>query len=377
MKRFLLAFLLIYSLMNAFVYVRLKVLLPEWSLARMAAIMFMAFMVFAPVLTRLLERSGMWAAARSLGFVGFCWLGFLFYCFLGFLLVLAFGTVLQLLNLATGFCLPVLSGPATALSVLVLAVLINIYGFFEASSIRVERVVLESNKLPPGVDRVRIAQISDVHLGLMAAEKRMAKILDAVQAQGPDLLVSTGDLLDGKLSKREPIEALFAKVCPRLGKFAVTGNHEVYAGLDESIAAQRAFGFTVLRGEAKIVDNILTIAGVDDPAANHDGEETKILGGVQNGLFTLLLKHRPHPADTSLGLFDLQLSGHTHYGQLFPFRYIVALFYPFQNGPYYLPKGSVLYTSRGSGSWGLPVRVLARPEVTIIDVVASASKRQE
>jgi predicted MPP superfamily phosphohydrolase len=375
MKRFLLAFLSIYALMHAFVYLRVRVLLPESPLARTAAIMFMAFMVFAPVLTRLLERSGMRAAARSLGFVGFCWLGFLFYCFLGFVLVSAAGIVLELVSLAAGFALPVLPGPATAVCVLTLAALINIYGFFEARSIVVERVVLESKKLPPGVDKVRIAQISDVHLGLMAAQNRMAAILEAVEAQRPDLLVSTGDLIDGPLDKREPLEALFAKVRPRLGKFAVTGNHEVYAGLEESLAAQRAFGFTVLRGEAQTVDNLLTIAGVDDPAANHDVEETKILGGVQNGLFTLFLKHRPHPAETSLGLFDLQLSGHTHYGQLFPFRYIVALFYPLQNGPYYLPKGSVLYTSRGSGSWGLPVRVLARPEVTIIDVVASSANK--
>ncbi len=372
MKKFLLAFFSIYSLMNAFVYLRAKVLLPDAPSARAVVIIFMAFMVFAPVLTNLLERRGLLAAARSLGLVGFCWLGFLFYCFLGFLLLVALGMLSQLVSLTTGFPLPVFQGPAAAVCVLALAALINIYGFFEARSIRVEKVVLQSGKLPPAVERVRIAQISDVHLGLRAAEKRMARILDAVQAQRPDMLVSTGDLIDGKLNKREPLEALFAKVCPRLGKFAVTGNHEVYAGLEESLAAKRAFGFTVLRGEAKIVDNILTVVGVDDPAANHGGEETKILGEVQNGLFTLLLKHRPDPAGSSLGLFDLQLSGHTHYGQLFPLRYIVALFYPFQNGPYYLPKGSVLYTSRGSGSWGLPVRVLARPEVTIIDVVASA-----
>jgi len=130
----------------------------------------------------------------------------------------------------------------------------------------------------------------------------------------------------------------------------------------------RGWGFTVLRGEARRVGDILNIVGVDDPAADSDGDEAKILKSAENELFTLLLKHRPHPANGSVGLFDLQLSGHTHYGQLFPFRYMAELSYPLQNGPYHLSNGSVLYVSRGSGSWGPPVRVLARPEVTIIEV---------
>jgi hypothetical protein len=154
-----------------------------------------------------------------------------------------------------------------------------------------------------------------------------------------------------------------------LGKYAITGNHEVYAGLAESLEAERAFGFDLLRGEVKTVGNVLNIVGIDDPAAGMEENERAILAGAQNGLFTLFLKHRPDPSIGSLGLFDLQLSGHTHYGQLFPFRYIAALVYPLQNGPYYLAGGSVLYTSRGSGTWGPPIRVLAPPEVTIIDIV--------
>jgi predicted MPP superfamily phosphohydrolase len=165
------------------------------------------------------------------------------------------------------------------------------------------------------------------------------------------------------------LPALFAKLQPRLGKYAITGNHEVYAGLAESVRAEEGFGFRMLGGEVKTIDDVLNIVGVDDPATGRHEDEKTILGRVKNGLFTLFLKHRPDPAGESLGLFDLQLSGHTHYGQLFPFRYISSLFYPFQNGPYYLPKGSILYTSRGSGTWGPPIRVLAPPEVTIFDLV--------
>ncbi len=369
MTGFLLAYFAIYSLMHAFVYSRVAVLLPGSSEVRAGAVLFMALMVFAPVGTRLFERAGRGRAARACALAGYSWLGFMFYCFCGTLLVDGVGALFRLANISPGFSMQVLWGQTTAVCILAAAAGLNIYGYFEARSIRVERLVLESAKLPPEIDRLRIAQISDVHLGLMGGEKRMARILGAIEAERPDLLVSTGDLIDGDTIKVEAVAGLFSKIGTRFGKYAVIGNHEVYAGLAESIEAHRAFGFTVLRGEAGRVHDILNIVGLDDPAAGPSGDESEILGRVQNGLFTLLLKHRPHPADGSPGLFDLQLSGHTHYGQLFPFRYITGRFYPLQNGYYKLSNGSILYTSRGSGSWGPPVRVLARPEVTIIDVV--------
>lgn len=369
MTRFLVLFFSIYSLLHALVYSRVRVLLPESLPVRAAVVVFFALMIFAPVCVRLLERAGSFGVARVCAFATYCWLGFIFYCFWAVLLTDFAGAILRLANFIGGFSLPVLNGPATATCVLVAAVLLNLYGYFEARSVPVERVVLKSAKLPRGIDRVRIAQISDVHLGLMAGEKRMGRILRRVEAQSPDVLVSTGDLLDGHLEKPEAVAALFSKIRPRFGKYAITGNHEVFAGLPESMEIEKSFGFTVLRGEAKKVGDVLNIVGVDDPAAGPDRDEKEILGSIQNGLFTLLLKHRPEPTVTNPALFDLQLSGHTHYGQLFPFRCFVRLHYAFQNGPYHLANGSVLYTSRGSGSWGPPVRVLARPEVTIIDVV--------
>ncbi len=369
MTRFLVIFFSIYSLLHALVYSRIRVLLPESPPVRVAVVVFFALMIFAPVGARLLERAGSSGAASLCAFAAYCWLGFIFYCFWASILADLAGAIVRLTNFVDGFSLPVPNGPATAICVLAAAVLLNVYGYFEARSVRVERVVLKSAKLPQGIDRVRIAQISDVHLGLTAGEKRMERILRRVEEQRPDLLVSTGDLLDGHLEKTEAVAALFSKIRPRFGKYAITGNHEVFAGLRESMEIEKSFGFTVLRGEAKKIGDVLNVVGVDDPVAGPERDEKEILGGIHNGLFTLLLKHRPEPTVTNPARFDLQLSGHTHYGQLFPFRYFVRLYYPLQNGPYHLSNGSVLYTSRGSGSWGPPVRVLAPPEVTIIDVV--------
>ena len=369
MTRFLIVFFSVYSLLHAFFYSRVKVLLPGKWPAHVLLILFLALMVFAPMGTRLLERGGYDVPARVSALLGYSWLGFLFYSFWGFLLIGALGILFRLANLVAGSSLPAFTGPGAAVCVLAAALVINIYGYFEARSIRVERIVVKTSKLPVGTGRLRIAQISDVHLGLIVREERMAEILRKVEAENPDIVVSTGDLVDGNMNGIDALPALFGKFQPRLGKYAVTGNHEVYAGLAESLVAEKAFGFTVLSGQVKTVDNILNIAGIDDPATGLPEDEKAILEKAQNGLFTLFLKHRPDPLSESLGLFDLQLSGHTHYGQLFPFRYISSFFYPLQNGPYYLPKGSILYTSRGSGTWGPPIRVLAPPEITIFDLV--------
>ncbi len=369
MTRFLIVFFSVYSLLHAFFYSRVKVLLPEKWQAHVLLILFFVLMIFAPITTRLLEKGGQDIPARISALLGYSWLGFLFYAFWGFLLIGALGIIFKLVNLVAGSSLPTFTGPTAAVCVLATALAINIYGYFEARSIRVERIVIKTAKLPVGTDRLRIAQISDVHIGLLVREDRVAAILSKVSAENPDILVSTGDLVDGEMAGIDALPALFGKLQPRLGKYAITGNHEVYAGLNQSLTAEKAFGFTVLSGQVTTVGNILNIVGVDDPATGLPEDEKAVLEKAQNGLFTLLLKHRPDPLKESLGLFDLQLSGHTHYGQLFPFRYISELVYPLQNGPYYLEKGSILYTSRGSGTWGPPVRVLAPPEITIFDIV--------
>ncbi len=119
---------------------------------------------------------------------------------------------------------------------------------------------------------------------------------------------------------------------------------------------------------------LINIAGVDDPAARRFGlyndiPESELLAGLDPGLFTLLLKHKPIVNKDSPGMFDLQLSGHTHRGQIFPFRFIVRMFFPKVSGYFDLKEDSHLYVSRGTGTWGPPIRFLSPPEVTVIDLV--------
>jgi len=254
-----------------------------------------------------------------------------------------------------------------------LSVALSAYSILEASRIRPQHVRVLTAKLPASTPRLRIAQISDVHLGLMVRHRKAAAIAELVRKASPDLFVSTGDLVDARINHLDGLTEIFREIRPPLGKYAVTGNHEFFAGIDQSLDYTRRAGFTVLRGEAVTVGNLLRIAGVDDPMGRAFGQasgppEEDLLGGKPSPLFTILLKHRPIPDGRARRLYDLQLSGHTHYGQIFPFRFFVRIWYPLLSGLYDPGNGGALYTSRGTGTWGPPMRFLSPPEVTIIDI---------
>ncbi len=221
---------------------------------------------------------------------------------------------------------------------------------------------------------LKIAQISDVHLGLIVREERLKKILNIVRDAHPDILVSTGDLVDGEVCKLNGLTDLLKEIRPKYGKFAITGNHEFYAGFDQAKCFTEDAGFRLLRGEAVSVAGIMNIAGVDDPVGktyglSKDLSEKDLLSGLPGNRFTLFLKHRPVVNKEAAGLFDLQLSGHVHKGQIFPFSIITGLYYPIQEGFANVSNNSFLYVSRGAGTWGPPIRFLSPPEVAIIELV--------
>ncbi|NTW68193.1 MAG: metallophosphoesterase, partial [Nitrospirae bacterium] len=221
---------------------------------------------------------------------------------------------------------------------------------------------------------VTIAQISDVHLGLVVRCDRLVAMLEAVKAANPDIFVVTGDLVDAQINHLPGLRELIQEVPARYGKFAITGNHEYYAGLDKAIEFIQHSGLTMLRGESRDL-GIIQIAGVDDRAAVQTKTGTPAPDRValantdRSKKFVLFLKHQPHPDPDAIGKYDLMLSGHTHKGQIWPFSYFSQRAHPLHAGRYDVGKGSVVYTSRGTGTWGPPIRFLAPPEVTVIELV--------
>lgn len=377
MSTFLLAFLSIYSCMHALVFFHVRTLLPERGLYQVFLAGFMAAMIFAPIGTRLLERHGHDLAAQGVAYLGYTWMGFIFIAFSGFVLTTFGDILLRGLRWLARIPSPTLNGPLTAGTVLVLTLLICLYGYFEARRIKIERVTITTSKLPEGTERLKIAQISDVHLGLLVSPQRLQTMVAKIAAETPDILVCTGDLVDGNIAHMDTINGLLKQIQPRFGKYAVTGNHEFYAGLKRSLKFIRSCGFEVLRGEAKDVHGVITIVGVDDPGHGGRIDEIPVLAKAASNHFTVFLKHRPEVLVESENYFDLQLSGHTHRGQIFPFNLVTGLVYPMQDGLYTLHNGAKLYTSRGSGTWGPPIRFMSPPEVSIIELVRVKPKKSE
>jgi Predicted phosphohydrolases len=268
-----------------------------------------------------------------------------------------------------------LAGRSAFLCIAGLAVALSAYAIVEASRIEVVRVRIVTDRLPASVPSLRIAQITDLHLGLIHRNGKAREVAAIVAREHPDLFVSTGDLVDGQLDGVGELAEILRGIPAPRGKFAVLGNHEYYAGIDRAIAFTRKSGFTLLRDESVTIDDVVRIAGVDDPAGVRFGrtggtEEAALLGNRPDGRFTVLLKHRPQLDPATEGKFDLQLSGHTH-GQIFPFRLLTRLVFPLLAGDHPVPGGGILHVSRGTGTWGPPMRFLAPPEVTVVDIERS------
>ena len=375
MTLFLLIYFSIYGGAHLYAFLKLK---RGFSLGLPAYIIlaiFMILMVAAPIAVRIAERHGYEDLARGFAYIGFTWMGLIFV----FISASFFFDIYRLLllpaRLLTRSTLETFT--LSIRNFCILAILISfavmIYGYFEALSIRTEHVTVKTSKIPETIGRLRVVQISDVHLGLIVGKSRLNRILEKVKDARPDILVSTGDLVDGQMDELDTLTGMIKNIPTTYGKFAVTGNHEFYAGLNRALAFTKKAGFTILRGEGLTVSNVLNIAGVDDPAVkryvpNLAVSEKALLEKMPGDKFTLFLKHQPVISSESLGKFDLQLSGHTHKGQIFPFYLFTKLFYRMHSGLSKLNGNAMLYVSRGSGTWGPPVRFLSPPEVTIIDI---------
>ena len=373
---FVAVYLSIYGGVHVYGFIRVKqgLIFGFWPGLVMA--IFMVVMVAAPIMVRIAEKFGHNSIAHILAIIGFIWMGFLFV----FVSALFFFDVYRFF-LAIGrfvFQTYLLSITPTAGFSCVVSMLIACsvmgYGFFEALNIRLEHVTITTDKLPKNLDSLRIAQISDVHLGVLVGEMRLKRILDKVKTAKPHMLVSTGDLVDGQMDDPERLAGMLREIVTPHGKYAVTGNHEYYAGLPRSLDFTKKAGFVLLQGETRTLPNSIHIAGVEDPAGRSPGtadndSESRLLSTLSKDLFTLLLKHQPVVDKNGARHFDLQLSGHTHKGQIFPFSLLTRLFYKTHPGLTRLQDGSFAYVSRGSGTWGPPVRFLSPPEVTLIEIV--------
>lgn len=340
-------------------------------LAHRILVLCFALLWLAYPLARVLERRGHTAIAHPIEWIGAAWLGVLF------LLIVC----LLIADLLTGFggWAPRLAPTARTLAViggLGLSVIALVQG---TRAPVVEKVTIVSPKLPATHDGLRLVQISDLHVGALLNSHWLQRVAAQVGALAPDAVLITGDLVDGNARRvAEVLPELRAFTAP-LGVWAVSGNHEYYAGLEASVEVLRQAGFRVLRDEWAELCPGVVVAGVDDLTARRQFGDTgdpipAALAGRPAGL-TVFLSHTPWRTEEAAAAgVDLMLSGHTHAGQIWPFGYLTALQYPYLEGRYAVAN-MTLYVSRGTGTWGPRMRLPRPAEITVFTLRSASSPR--
>lgn len=327
---------------------------------------------------------GKWLTPRILWVRGLAWCSALW---LGVLLYLNLMGGLVHLAVLIGILNPDTSGQWIGYSIpsfwWILVVLgIVLWGIWQAKRDPVlKEVSIQIKDLPQALDGLKIVQLSDIHIGPTLGESFAQQLTTTTMQRSPDLIVITGDLVDGTVARlQQDVEPFFSLSAP-LGVYFVTGNHEFISEANSWVAYLKEKGIKVLENQGIQLDHHgveFNLVGVED----WEGAKfppyrppslTKALKNLNLALPTILLAHQPKVAAeaSQLGI-DLQLSGHTHGGQMFPFSWFIYLDQPYRSGLYRVGSMS-LYVSEGTGYWGPPLRIGTRSELTLITLSAPSS----
>jgi predicted MPP superfamily phosphohydrolase len=310
-------------------------------------------------LGRIVFHRGWEGTGRVVEYAGGVWMGVLMLLLFAFLAVDA----VTLFGLVLKPWLAALRGGAVVVA-LVLAAIAWIGGFIAPRTVELE---IELPGLPASADGLVIVQLSDLHLGSIIGRRRLASTIAQIEEMGPDLVVVTGDLVDGDAGVVETLLPELRTLTAPLGVFAVLGNHEYYAGAERSRALMRDAGYTVLDNNAVEVAPGLWVAGVPDDRGSRqtgsgEADLTLALEGVGEGA-VVLLQHSPgYEEEAAKAGVGLMLNGHTHGGQIWPFHFLVRRAYPFIAGVRRVGAMTQV-VCRGAGYWGPPMRLFAPSEI--------------
>lgn len=325
---------------------------------------------------RLLDPS--WA--RVPAFVGWTWMAVVLYLVLGTAILGVVTLTIRVTSLARRRDSSTLRlrTHRVGSAVIVVASLATVgYGLAEAADPRVTRTTVTLERLPRQFDGVRVALVSDLHVGPARGPELVEDVVDDIRAQEPDMVVLAGDLTDGTVELVGDDLAPLRRLSAPLGVFAVSGNHEYY--VDDGgrwLDFWDDLGVTVLRNERRSVERggaSIDVVGITDATAPapYEPDLDRALAGRDADRLAFLVAHQPRQAfeATDRGV-DVQVSGHTHAGQIWPIRYLVPLQQPTVEGLDTVGSTTV-YTTRGAGAWGPPVRVGAPPEIAVLELRAA------
>ena len=357
MKTFIIIFFLIYSMISLYVYECINRAFSLTVIYKLLILLFMFIMIVGIYIIH-----GKYFNEELLNLFAF-----ICYSYLGFIFLLFSGLIFyDLIFLIINFVSLKISYIYVFISILFVTVVVFIYGYYESNNIKINHVKIKSDKIERNIN---IAYISDMHLGILTLQQRVNKVYKILKKLNPHIIIAGGDFVDGQHNDLEKYIKLFKSLETDYGKYAVLGNHEYYAGKDYSEGLIKSAGFTLLNNNSVTIKDLnLTIIGIED-IINVPAEELNLLKRNYNSKsFIIYVKHRPVINSEITNYFNLQLSGHTHNGQIFPFGLLVKLFFKYTSGLYKIKEKTLLYVSNGTLTWGPPIRVLANPEVTHITI---------
>ncbi len=373
MALFLLMYFGLYGGMNAYVVRKLYLAFGNGSLRWLTGPgVAVALLVLLPIFMHHVEGRLPYGAIRCLAFVGYTWMALVFW-FACVCLVLDLwnGGITCAGHWAPNLARLALAPRHMALGAAVPLTLAVVFGSVEARAVRLRTVEVTSSRLPSVARPLRVLLLADLHLGRTGCTEILAQAVARGREAAPDVILSCGDMVDAVDAPVDALAQQLATLQAPLGKFAVTGNHEFYPGIERTTRLHQIAGFTLVRNSVVQLTEHVQLIGVDDPAgaeiANEpEPDEGDIIPARKHEQLAILLKHRPKTTAAARARCDLQLSGHTHRGQVFPFGAFVRLLYPHRHGRLVTLKGGLrIYVSPGTGSWGPPLRLFARPEVTL------------
>ena len=367
--------LIIYGLLNTYIFTRFMQCIPSGSNARIWAIIIFWLLAGLFIVARFMERAYPCDFTEVMTWIGSFWLGAMVYFVLAALLV----DFARLVNHFIPFFPQVFYADYQKTKLIALVITIGlvfltvIAGFINARNPVITLLDLNIAKKIQGSKTLKIAMASDIHLGTLVGKRGASHLVEMINGLHPDIILLAGDLVDEDLKpviRRNLGETLKNLYAP-LGVYAITGNHEYIGGAAEAIAYLTAHKIKFLSDTVELIDNRFYLAGRDDrDKSRFTGKQRKplaeILKGVDPAFPILLMDHQPFQLTKpeELGV-DLQLSGHTHHGQMWPFNYITNAIYEISWG--YKKKGNThFYVSAGYGTWGPPIRLGNRPEVVSI-----------
>ncbi len=367
----------VYGLVNLYIYIRgLGVISGGTAGTVIFTILFVLIVAAFPA-GRFLERLAVSPLSTTITWVGSFWLAVMVYLFLSVLVI----DVLRLINAVVPFFPAAITqhprhaGRVAAIAVCTLTLLAVVGGHINALKPRITELSLRVPKHADGVSSLHIVAASDIHLGTIVSRYRLRSIVEQINSLQPDLVLLPGDVVDEDLGPviRQNLGEWLRKIQAPFGVYAVTGNHEYIGGVEEACRYLSDHGIRILRDSTVKLPGGIYLAGREDRSIRGFAHRQRrplqeLLAGVPSGSPVILMDHQPFQLEEAerCGV-DLQLSGHTHHGQLWPFNYITGRVYEVSRG--YARKGSThYYVSTGVGTWGPPVRTGHRPEIVSIHV---------